>query len=48
MDTHLVLGERHVDEDVANEDKHYAQHCEWKGFSVVVEILSNVHVVKSD
>lgn len=48
LDRDLVLSERHVDEDVSDEDQHYAKHCKWQSLRVVVEVLGDVHVIKSD
>ena len=48
LDWYLVLSERHVDEDVADEDQHDTEDCKWKRFRVVVEILGDVHVVEAD
>lgn len=45
LDTHLVLGEAHVDKDVSDEDEHDPQHCEGKGFSIVMEVLCDVHII---
>lgn len=44
----LVLGETHIDEDIANEYQHDPQDSEGQCLSVVMEVFGNVHVVQSD
>ena len=46
LNTDLILSERHVDEDISDENQHDAQNCERQSFRVVVEVLRYVHVVK--
>ena len=48
MNTNLILRKRHVDKDITNKDQHDAQHCERKCLRIVMEILRNVHIVKTN
>ena len=44
----MVLRERHVDEDVADEDKHDAENSERQRLRVVMEVLRDVHIIQPD
>lgn len=48
MYTYLISCKGHIDEDITDEDQHYAKNCEWKCLSVVVEVLGNIHVIESN
>lgn len=46
--TYLVLSKRHIDEDIPNENEQNAKYSKRQCFWIVVEILSDVHVIESD
>ena len=44
----MILCKGHIDKQISNVNQHNTEDCEGQSFSVIMEVLCNVHVIQSD
>lgn len=44
----MILSERHIDENISNENEHNSQDSERQSLSVVMEVLGDIHIIQSN